>query len=215
MFLPTPSEGGDFAPPPAGAFPAICYRFIDLGTQTSSFNNETKHQHKVMLSWEITDPDERMEDGRPWTISQRYTWSMHEKATLRKTLESWRGLAFTDADFGEGGFNVQKLLGAPCLLNLMRVEKDGKTYTNISALSKLPKGMVAGQLVNETVYFSLDDYDPAVLAKLSEGLQNIIKASPEYQSLGKPKAAYGEVAPNFDHLAGDPGWTPSDQDIPF
>lgn len=211
MFLPVPSEGGEFAPPPAGAFAAICYRFIDLGTQTTSFNNETKHQRKVMLSWELTDADERMEDGRPWTISQRYTWSMHEKSTLRKTLESWRGKAFEESDFGPGGFNVQKLLGASCLLSLMRVEKNDKTYTNITAVTKLPKGMNAGTPTNEQVYFSLDEYDSATFAKLSEGLQGIIKASPEYQALGKSNGG-GYVAPHFD--GGDPGWQP-DSDIPF
>lgn len=207
MYLPVPSEGGEFAPPPAGVFPAICYRFIDLGTQTTSFNNETKHQHKVMLSWEITDPEERMEDGRPWTISQRYTWSMHEKSTLRKTLESWRGKAFEEADFGPGGFNVQKLIGAPCLMSLVRVDKDGKTYTNISAVTKMPKGMDAGTLANETIYFALEDYDSAVFSKLSESLQNIIKASPEYQALGRPRASGEYVPPHFD---GDPGWSPDE-----
>lgn len=208
MFLPVPTEGGEFAPPPAGAFAAICYRFIDLGTQTTTFSNETKHQHKVMLSWEITDTDERMEDGRPWTISQRYTWSMHEKSTLRKTLESWRGKAFEEADFGPGGFNVQKLIGAPCLLNLMRVEKNDKTFTNITAVTKLPKGMVAGTLENETVYFSFDAFDSPTLHKLSEGLQSIIKASPEYQALGKPKPSGDYVPPQFDGHG-------MDDDIPF
>ena len=213
MFLPVPSEGGDFTPPPAGAFAAVCYRFIDLGTQTTTFNNETKHQRKVMLSWELTDPDERMEDGRAWTISQRYTWSMHEKSTLRKTLESWRGKSFEDADFGQGGFDVRKLLGAPCLLSLMRVEKNDKTFTNITAVTKLPKGMVAGTLTNEQVYFSLSDYDSATFSNLSDSLQTIIKSSPEYQALGKPANSGGYVAPHFEE--GDPGAGFGHDDIPF
>jgi hypothetical protein len=211
MHLPVPSEGGDFAPPPAGAFPAICYRFIDLGTQTTNFNGETKHQRKVMLSWELADDQERMEDGRPWTISQRYTWSMHEKATLRKTLESWRGIAFEEKDFGEGGFDTRKLLGAPCMLSLVHAEKNDKTYTNISAVTKLPRGMQPAPLVNEQVYFSLDEYKAETLSKLSESLQTIIRSSPEYQALGKPKNGGGYMAPHFE--AGDPGI--SDEDIPF
>ena len=210
MHLPMPTEGGDFAPPPAGTFAAICYRFIDLGTQTSTFNNETKRARKVMLSWELTDPDERMEDGRPWTISQRYTWSMHEKATLRKTLESWRGKTFEDGDFGPGGFDVRKLLGAPCMLTLIHADKGDKTYTNISGVSKMPKGLAAGDLVNEQVYFSLDDFKAETLGKLSDSLQTTIKSSPEYQALGKPQNN-GYVAPHFE--SGDPGY--SDNDIPF
>jgi hypothetical protein len=211
MHLPKPSEGGDFTPPPAGVFPAICYRFIDLGTQQSSYQGQTKHQHKVMLSWEITDPEEHMEDGKPWTISQRFTWSMSEKATLRKTLESWRGKPFEESDFGEDGFDTKNLIGAPCLLSIMRVEKEGKTYANISGVTKLPKQMPAGQLTNEKVYFSLEDFDAGVLGKLSDGLQTIIKASPEYQAIGKP-------SDNGYHAPGaDPGWQPEPgyEDIPF
>jgi hypothetical protein len=211
MHLPVPSEGGDFAPPPAGAFPAFCFRFIDLGTQTSNFNNETKHQRKVMLSWELADDQERMEDGRPWTISQRYTWSMHEKATLRKTLESWRGIAFEDKDFGEGGFDTRKLLGAPCMLSLVHADKGDKKYTNISAVTKLPRGMQPAPLVSEQVYFTLDAFDAAVFSRLSDSLQTTIKASPEYQALGKPKGDNGYHAPGFE--PGDPGFT--DENIPF
>jgi hypothetical protein len=211
MHLPKPSEGGDFTPPPAGVFPAICYRFIDLGTQQSTYQGQTKQQHKVMLSWEITDPDEKMDDGKPWTISQRYTWSMSEKATLRKTLESWRGRPFEESDFGEGGFDTRNLVGAPCMLSIMRVEKDGKTYANISGVTKLPKQMPAGQLQNDKVYFSLEDFDAGVLGKLSDSLQAIIKASPEYQAIGKP------VDSGYHAPSGDPGWQPEAgyEDIPF
>lgn len=212
MHLPKPSEGGDFAPPPAGVFSAICYRFIDLGTQQTTFSGQTKHQHKIMLSWEITDTDERMEDGKPWTISQRYTWSMHEKAGLRKALESWRGRPFEETDFGEGGFDTKNLIGAPCLLSIMRVEKEGKIYANISSVTKLPKQMSPGTLVNETVYFSLDEFNADTLSKLSDGMQATIKGSPEYQAMGKSKNDTGYHAPQLSE-AGDPGF--DDSDIPF
>lgn len=209
MHLPKPSEGGDFTPPPAGIFPAICYRFVDLGTQSSTFQGQTKQQHKVLISWEITDPDTRMDDGKPFTISQRYTWSMHEKSTLRKALESWRGRPFEETDFGPDGFDTRNLVGAPCMLSIMRVTKEGKTYANISAVTKLPKQVPAGELQNEKVYFSLEDYDAATLGKLSDGLQTTIKASPEYRALGQPTTDTSFHAPD-----GDPGWQP-DGDIPF
>lgn len=208
MHLPKPTEGGDFTPPPTGAWPAICYRFIDLGTQTSDFQGETKHQRKVMLSWEIADDEERMDDGRPFTISSRYTWSMHEKATLRKTLESWRGKAFEESDFGEGGFDVRKLIGAPCMLSVVQVDKNGKTYANISAVTKMPKGMAPAELVNDSVYFSLENFDRDVFDKLSESLQGIIKASPEYQALNQPAPRGDYVAPSYDDSVGM-------DDIPF
>lgn len=199
MYLPKPSEGGNFSPVPAGTYPAICYRVIDLGTQTTTYNGERKSAHKVMLSWEITDPETKMEDGRPFVISERYTWSMHEKATLRKALEGWRGTPFKDEDFGEGGFNIKKLLGVGCLLSVLHREKDGKTFANISAIMKLPKGMNAGTLTNEFVYIALvpELFDRAEFAKLSDSLQDTIKASPEYQDLMAPRHEPADYAPEY------------------
>lgn len=213
-YLPEPTEGGNFTPPPAGTHPAICYRFIDLGTQQSKFNNETKSARKVMLSWEITDPELRTEDGHPFTISQRYTWSMHEKATLRKTLEAWRGTAFVKSDFGPNGFTVKKLIGVGCLLSIIHEPKEGGgVYANIGAVMKLPKGMDAGILFNPTAFLSLDEgeFDREVFNALSDKLQETIKNSPEYGYLSRPHEPADYVPPHFQQ--GDPGFT--DSDIPF
>jgi hypothetical protein len=181
---------------------------IDLGRQTTEYQGEKKVQHKVLLSWEIADEEVRMSDGRPFTISSRYTWSMHEKAALRKDLESWRGLAFTDADFGETGFNIKKLIGAPCLLNLIENEKAGKKYTNISSISKMPRQMTAAPLVNETAYLWLTKplFDAAVFAKLSDNLKATIMKSPEWLDATSVEKTQGENAVRHDGF---------DDDIPF
>lgn len=213
-YLPEPTEGGNYTPPPAGTHPAICYRFIDLGTQTSKFNNETKTARKVMISWEITDPELRTEDGHPFTISQRYTWSMHEKASLRKTLEAWRGTPFIKTDFGPNGFNVRKLIGVGCLLSILHEPKEGGgVYANIGAVMKLPRGMAAGDLYSSTAFLSLDadEFDREVFNGLSDKLQETIKGSPEYGYLSRPHEPADFVPPNFQ--VGDPGF--SEADIPF
>lgn len=213
-YLPEPGEGGNFTPPPPGTHPAICYRFIDLGTQQTKFNGEAKTARKVMLSWEITDPELRTEDGHAFTISQRYTWSMHEKATLRKTLEAWRGTPFVKTDFGPEGFNVTKLIGVGCLLSILHEPKEGGgVYANISAVMKLPRGMSAGALTSPTAFLSLDeaDFDREVFNSLSDKLQETIKASPEYAFLMRPHEPADFVPPHFE--TGDPGFSASD--IPF
>jgi hypothetical protein len=203
MHIPKPSDGGDFLPPPSGTWPAICTRFIDIGTQKTQFQGETKMQHKVILTWELRDDDAVMSDGRPFTISQRYTWSMSEKATLRKHLEGWRGLAFTDADFGPGGFDLQNVLGKSCLINVVHAVKDGKTYANIAGISRMPKGMTATPATNDIIYLALtpDRFDPAVFAKLSESLQATIKGSPEFAEMAvKTRQHLDREAPNGDEL---------------
>lgn len=211
MHLPKPTEGGDFVPVPEGTLPAACYRFIDLGTQNGEYMGAPKVARKVMLSWEITDPDTKMDDGKPFTISSRFTWSMHEKSTLRKTLESWRGKKFEEADFGEGGFDVKKLLGVGCFLSIIHTTKGDKTYSNISSVVKLPTGFPPAKPENALVYFSLDptEFDREVFNSFSDNLQTIIKSSPEYQALIKPASSHDYVAPSFD------GGSVGMDDIPF
>lgn len=186
MKLP-PSNGVEFTPPPAGTHVAVCYRVIDLGTQESEFQGTKKRQRKVMVSWEL--PNELMPEGEhagePFTQHQRYTLSSNEKATMRKHLESWRGKVFTDAELE--AFDMKNMIGKPCFLNLVHETKQGKTYCNIAAIMALPKGTAVPPLKSATQYLSLDgmldsDFD-AVFAKLSKGLQETIKKSPEYAEL--------------------------------
>ena len=182
MQIPAPNER-DFEIPPAGTHKAICYRVIDLGTQDTTFQGQAKKQHKVMLSWEL--PDEKMSDGRPFTITQRYTWSMSEKATLRKHLEAWRGVKFTDEDFGPNGFNIKKIVGLGCLLTIVHNDRDGKIYANIASISKVMKGMEVPPLTNEAAYLWLDRtiWQDGVFQKLSDNLKGTIMKSPEYHAL--------------------------------
>jgi hypothetical protein len=183
-----PSPSSTFAPPPAGTFPAICYRILDLGTQEGSYMGKPRVAHKVQIAWEIKDDEAVMDDGRPMSIHQTYTWSMSERATLRKHLESWRGRAFTDADFGPDGFELADLLGVGCFMGIVHKEEGDNTYANISAISKLPKGMEVPPLVNKKVIIWLDEtFDKAAFAELSENMQNKIKLSPEYKAVVEGK----------------------------
>lgn len=183
MPLPKPTEA-QFENPPAGTFMAICYRVIDLGTQDTTYQGQPKKQHKILVSWEL--PDEKMKDGRPFTISSRYTWSMSEKAALRKDLEAWRGAPFGEKDFGEGGFDIQKIIGKPCLLTIVHTIKGEKTYANIKGIAGLMKGMVPPERIeNESVFLALneEDFSADIFHKLSDNLQSTIRSSPEFAAL--------------------------------
>ena len=185
MYVPEPNDK-QFELPPAGTHLAACYRVVDLGTQDSSYNGQPKRQHKIMLSWEI--PDEKMADGRPFTISQRYTWSMSERAALRKDLESWRGLPFAEKDFGQGGFDIKNIVGKCCLLNIVHTEKnrEGKQYANIASISRLMKGQQGpDHTANEKTYLWIHEerWDSTVFNKLSDNLKSVIMKSPEYSAM--------------------------------
>ena len=161
--------------PEPGSYSATCYRLIDLGTQESNYQGEKKYARKVMIGFEL---DEEMEDGKPFVVATTMTVSLHEKATLRKFLSGWRGRDFTPEELL--GFDPHKLIGAPCLLSL--VQKGD--YVNVDTASKLPKGMNPHKLVNDTIFFSLDEFNQEAFDKLSDKLKEKIKASPEFQNRG-------------------------------
>lgn len=198
----------NYTPPPEGMHVARCYRLIDLGTQPKSYQGKptTGEARKIMASFELLG-DERMDDGKPFTISKSWFLSMHEKAALRKDLESWRGKAFTPDE--EGSFDVSKLLGAYCLLNIVEeVGNDGGTYTKIKAITPLIKGMQKPDAVNENKIFDADEPDMAMFETFSDKMKDTINNCREWKarkSGGRP-ATTATKGSGFDDM---------DSDIPF
>lgn len=212
MPLPMPNKGADFEQAPAGAHIAVCYRVVDLGTQDTTYMGQAKRQHLILISWELAN--ERMSDGRPFSVSKRYTYSSSPKANLRKDLESWRGRPFEDWEFGE--FDIGKLLGAGCMLNVVHEQKGENVYTNIAAIMRLPKGTPAPHPTNPMLCFSLFDrpFDYQGFGTLSERLQEVIKRAPEYQAAidGRDPRDEPPVASEDAYGAGRPDL---DDEIPF
>ena len=178
-----------FTPPDAGTYTAVMRAMIDLGSQSSTFEGETKSARKIMLKFEITDPDNRRSDGTAHTVSKRFTASLHERAALRKFLEAWRGRPFTPEELK--GFDLAKLLGLPCLLGIVHQERDGKTFAGISSCMKLPKGMTAPPASEPLEHWDMSGSVPpdwTVFAALPKRLQETIEASPEFARLQPPKS---------------------------
>ena len=117
------------------------------------------------------------------TIGKTYTLSLNEKAGLRKDLTSWRGRDFTSEELE--GFDITNILNVYCMLNITTSEKDGKTYTNISAITPLPSAPKNSKppADHEPVMFNLDEPDWQVFEALPEWLSDTIKKSPQYAEL--------------------------------
>lgn len=169
-----------FAPPPVGMHVARCYRLIDLGTQAKTYQGQPKGEaRKIMAGFELLG-EERMDDGKPYTISRSWFLSMHEKASLRRDLESWRGRKFTAEE--EAGFDVSRLLGAYCMLNLTEgVGADGEVRVNIASINPLPKGMPKPAGINKDTIFDADDPDMSLFESFSEKLKETIKTCREWR----------------------------------
>lgn len=187
-FIASDNGGGNFKRVPQGVFIGRCYSLIDLGTQHTSGQYGDKFQHKVRIGWELFGEDENGQpltvdvDGAemPMTISKSYTVSLHEKAGLRKDLAAWRGKDFTDEE--AKGFDISKLIGAYCMVNVTTSESNGKTYSNVAGLTPLPGALRNSKPapVHEHVIFNLDEPDLRVFDKFHEKLQDAIKRSPEW-----------------------------------
>lgn len=182
---------------PAGAFAARCFRVIDLGTQTLTIKGETKMAHQCLIGWELS---KQMADGRPFTINEKYTVSLHEKAKLRTVLESWRGRKFTEAE--RKGFDLKNILGKVCFVNIVHADKGDKAYANIASVMPVPDGMTSPPAHNEQIYFSINDWDESVFQKIPKFYQELIKKSPEFEQV--------------DAVGSNPGASSAeDDDIPF
>lgn len=128
--------GASFAPCPAGTHAVICCDVVDLGIVESNYAGKKKKQHKVSVIWQT---GERRDDSKFFLVQKRYTLSLHEKAGLRKDLEAWRGRPFTEEELQ--GFDVEAVIGVPCLLSIIHNAAGGNVYANVNALMRLPKGM--------------------------------------------------------------------------
>lgn len=178
------TDGGSYEIIPEETYQGICYAVYDLGTHY----NETfgKSNHKIRICWEI--PELRIEldkDGQqlnlPRAISKEYTLSLHEKSNLRKDLESWRGKAFTDEELD--GFDLLKLLGVNCMLQIIHSHRGDKTYANVAQVSKLYRNVEKLPNENPLVSFSFET-DQSLPDNTPDWIADKIKASNEWQAQG-------------------------------
>ena len=130
------SHDGPYIPCPAGLQQLVCCDVIDLGIVTSTYPGEKDKQvHKVQLRWQSAN---RMKTGKPYLIQKRYTFSLHEKATLRKDINAWRGKALTDDEAKV--FDLEKLIGKNCFANVVHTRRKSKTYADVVAVMPCPRG---------------------------------------------------------------------------
>jgi hypothetical protein len=182
---PAPKDG-DFVREliPQGMHVARCYSMVHIGNVEWEYKGEKKISNKIRLTWEL--PNEmrvfKEENGeQPMVISKEYTLSMYEKANLRRDLESWRGKGFSNAEADD--FDVTKLLGQPCLLNLVHVTKGDNTYCNVAGVNPLMKGMECPAQINDSFEFNYDDkFDNAWVKEQPDFIKSQIFSTPEYQS---------------------------------
>jgi hypothetical protein len=156
------TAGGNFTPAPAGTHAAVCCDVIALGEVEVTFQGKTQRKDTVLICWQI---DEKLPDGRPYLLRRRYTKTLHEKSSLRKDLESWRGRPFTNEELQ--GFDLENLLSIGCLVSVIHQTRDGSTYSNVTSVCRLPRNMTAPTVRD---YVRVCDRPPAQTDAVDDGL---------------------------------------------
>lgn len=213
------SGGSDFRRVPPGVYIGRCIGLIDLGTQEVTFEGDTKLQHKAVVQWEVLGEDEAgvpltvEVDGQqmPLTVSKRYTMSLSTKARLRADLAAWRGRDFTAEELK--AFDVSKLLGAYCMLNIQQQEAtNGKVYTNVASITPLPREIAKHkpQGVHPLSLFDIDKPDLQLFESFHDKLKETIQSSVEWKARQSPRAGAAQPA-----AAKNEALEEMDSDIPF
>ncbi len=181
----TSERGSKRTPMESGMYMARCVQQIQIGTVTEEINGELKTLHKVRLGFEF--PTElkafKEENGeQPYFLAKDYTLSMHEKATLRQHLETWRGKKFSEDE--AKSFDVTRLISVPCMINVIhKVSKKGDTFAEIGSISPLVKGMVCPDQINPTQVLSYDNFNWELFESLPSFIKEKMKTSVEFGSL--------------------------------
>jgi len=137
----------EFQAPPEGLYQAVCVDVTDLGLRPTRFGDKQQIDIRWMLG-EVDDSTGQMhiklnDTGYPFTIMGRYTNSMNEKSNLRKHIEAWRGRPFSSEEekgLEENGFDLEKLIGANCQLQIVHNLADGgRVFANVQAIVSLDK----------------------------------------------------------------------------
>jgi len=131
--------GSSFTPHPEAQYASSCVDVIDLGLKLEQYQGQDAREvHKIAL---VFATGETNAEGFLHTISQEFTNSLHEKANLRRFLESWRGKSYTD-DQARAGIELHKLYQQPALIVVEhQVSKRGRTFARIASITPLPKQM--------------------------------------------------------------------------
>ena len=155
-----PGSEGKFELCPAGNHLAVLYGVVELGTQDHpwAMEQDKRWYPEVRLIWELTD--EAMADGRPFSVSESYRVSLHEKSNLFKAI---KGVLGREIGVDEE-FNLKSLVGTPCNVTVVhnpeRNPKPGqqaKVYANVGSVTVLSKRDAANppEQINDDLFYEM------------------------------------------------------------
>jgi len=200
------TQKSEFKPVPAGTHLGRLYRIIDLGTQQGEWQGKITNQHKVIFYFELFGEDETgapltKDDGKPLIITKYYNFSLDERSTFRKHLQSWLKINFETFSPDEK-FYLKDILGKYAMISVSQYKgKNNEIRSGLDSLMAVPQMIMKGGLpegVNELFMFDLEKFDSDKFNSLSEAIRNMISSSPEYRKAAQGNAPQKQTNDGFD-----------------
>ncbi len=123
---PTKAPSGDekFEIPSEDNHRAAFIALVDLGTQDGNFGEK----RELMVCWELLD--EKQSTGKPFVVGHRYTFSLNEKANLRRVVEAALGKLANDEEV-----DLSRILRLPVMLQIEHGKSTkGRDYAAVKAV---------------------------------------------------------------------------------
>ena len=133
MALTTTRKESSFTIAPAGQHGAVCVDIVDRGTVTGQYGS----YHGIWIIWLIDKVNEDF--GDHYMVMSQYSLELTPKGKLTKLLGSWRGKPLSDEELQ--GFDVEKLLGVSCVLQVVHRQSGDNTFANIDSIMPHIKGV--------------------------------------------------------------------------
>lgn len=148
-----------FDPVTPGTHIARCWRMVELGQQEKFYDGQSQGFKPMLhIAFEIYDEPRVYDEAKgeePAILGSKFTISLHEKSKLRKTLQSWRGADYTDAEI-KSGVDFTKVVGAPCMVNVVNKDLDGRKIGFIDSIVPVPKGVTIPDQHNASAIYEID-----------------------------------------------------------
>lgn len=177
---------------PTGSFPAVCVDAIDMGWhEPGKLSKDKSYIQKCKLRfYYVAEGVDGAENG--FYADFFATLTIGKKSSLGKFIEEWFGIEFT-AQQREDGYDVEKLIGQPCTINVV---PGNAGYVDVASAGKLSGKMrlLAPEIPKEYVR-DKDMAEPAHL-KYPEPTEAPKGAMPELSApvaTKKPPAADPEL----------------------
>ncbi len=155
-----------------------------MGTIKGEFEGKPTESYKVRVTWELPTELHTFKEGepeKPYVVSKEMSFSMGKKSTLRPMVEGIIGTTLSDEE--AYGFNLDSILGLPCLLSITHKEGKSGVFVSVNTATPLIKGVQCPPQVNPTKVLSYDSWNQEYFDTLPPFIKEKIESTPEYRKL--------------------------------